>query len=290
MRKDGTMKDLFKPELIKKLIVVLVVLLGLKLLWFVISLLWLSTVDVDQKKREASKNLYYRVKLTPNKAPAPVKALVKAPVRVTGGSIKDIKLLAIYHASDMTVVTVEHKSKTKVLSNGDVINGFTLDSAGNNFAIFVKNDKTYKMQLIKSMSASASSSVSRSRATHKKTVKKKAKEPLGKVTDAGDHKIIDRSLLEHYASNIKDVYKDIGIGEVKKGKDVVGFRINFVKRDSPFAQLGVRRDDVIKSINGQVIDSYGTAFDMYKNIKDVENLSLVIERGKEEMELEYEIN
>jgi len=289
MRKDGTMKDLFKPELIQKFIVVLGVLLGLKLLWFVVSLLWLSTVGVDQKKREASKNLYYRVKLTPNKAPAPVKVAVKVPVRVTGGSIKDIKLLAIYHASDMTVVTVEHKSKTKVLSNGDVINGFTLDSAGNNFAIFVKNDKTYKVQLIKSMSASTSSRVRRSRATPKKPMNR-VKTSLGKVTDAGDHKIIDRSLLEHYASNIKAVYSDIGIGEVKKGQDVVGFRINFVKRDSPFAQLGVRRDDVIKSINGQVIDSYGTAFDVYKNIKDVDNLSLVIERGKEEMELEYEIN
>ena len=288
MRKDGTMKDLFKPEMIKKLIMVLSVLLGLKLLWFIVAMGWLSTVDIDQEKQQKSKSLYYRVKLTPNEIAAPQRTPTKAPVKITGGSIKDITLLAIYHASDMTVVTVTYKKGTKVLSSGDAINGFVLSGASNNFAIFVKNDKTYKVSLVKSMSSAANASVSP--AKHPPKPIKKKKKDLGKVTDAGDHRVIDRALLEHYASNVDDVYKDIGIGEVKNGKDVVGFRINFVKRDSPFAQLGVRRDDVIKSINGQAIDSYSAAFGVYKNIKDVENLSLVIERGKEEMELEYEIN
>ena len=87
-----------------------------------------------------------------------------------------------------------------------------------------------------------------------------------------------------------DIYKNIGIGEIKEGKDLRGFKINFVRRDSPFAKLGIRRNDVIKSINGQEITSYNAAFGVYKNIKNVDNLSLVIIRGKEEMELEYEIN
>jgi general secretion pathway protein C len=289
MRKDGTMKDLFKPEILKNFIIVLAILLGFKIVWFIISLIWLPTVDIDQAKKEGSKTLYYRVKLTPNQAPAPVQKKPKPVVRVSGGNIKDVKLLAIYNASDITVVTVEHKSKTKVLSNGDVINGFMLSSAGNNYAVFTKERKEYKVMLIKSGQATATPSIVNSAPTKVKK-KKPVKKELGKVTDAGDHKIIDRALLDHYATNIDDIYKNIGIGEVKNGKDVVGFRINFVRRDSPFAQLGVRRDDVIKSINGQAIDSYSTAFAVYKNIKNIDNMSLVIERGKEEMELEYEIN
>ena len=62
------------------------------------------------------------------------------------------------------------------------------------------------------------------------------------------------------------------------------------KRNSDFSKLGLRRDDVIKSINGQEINSYNRAFETYKNIQNVENLTMVIKRGKEEMELEYEIN
>jgi general secretion pathway protein C len=89
---------------------------------------------------------------------------------------------------------------------------------------------------------------------------------------------------------MNDIYKNIGVSEIKEGKDLKGFKINFVRKDSPFSKLGIRRNDVIKSINGQEITSYNAAFGVYKNIKDVDNLNMVIMRGKEEMELEYEIN
>ncbi len=112
----------------------------------------------------------------------------------------------------------------------------------------------------------------------------------GEVVDAGDHKIIDKSLVDHYAKNMDDIYKNIGIKEIKKGNDLQGFSISFIRKGSPFAKLGIQRGDVIKAINGQQIDSYNAAFDVYKNISDISNLTLVIERGKEEMELEYEVN
>ena len=120
--------------------------------------------------------------------------------------------------------------------------------------------------------------------------KKKLKKVLGEVTNEGSAKIIDRSLLNHYAENMKDIYKNIGITEIKEGKNLKGFKVNFVRKDSPFAKLGIRRNDMIKSINGQEIKSYNAAFGVYKNIKNVDNLSLVIIRENEEMELEYEIN
>ena len=77
---------------------------------------------------------------------------------------------------------------------------------------------------------------------------------------------------------------------MKKGKNLQGFKVTFVRRNSPFAKLGIKRNDVIKSINGQAITSYAAALEVYKNIQDAANLSVVIVRGKEEMELEYEIN
>ena len=64
--------------------------------------------------------------------------------------------------------------------------------------------------------------------------------------DAGDHKIVDKSLIEHYAKNMDDIYKNIGIREIKKGNDLDGFSISFVRKGSPFEKLGVRRGDVIK--------------------------------------------
>ncbi len=277
------MKHLFKPQVVKGLWALLILLLVVKSVWFFVEVLWLPTIGVEHSEDKGGKALYYRVKLSPNEAPAPT--TTKRPVQ-TAGSIKDIKLLAIYNASDVTVVTVEYKRKTKVLAKGESINGFVLEGAGSNYATFSKNSKTYKIMLMISTKGDAGvkrtkpSSVSRS-------VGSKVK---GDVVDAGDHKIIDKSLIEHYAKNMDDIYKNIGIKEIKKGNVLEGFSISFIRKGSPFAKLGVKRGDIIKSINGQKIDSYNAAFGVYKNISNIDNLTLVIERGKEEMELEYEVN
>lgn len=277
------MKHLFKPQVVKGLWGLLILLLVVKSVWFFVEVLWLPTSGVDHSEDKGGKALYYRVKLSPNAAPAP--STTKKPVQ-TAGSIKDINLLAIYNASDVTVVTVEHKRKTKVLSKGEEINGFVLEGAGNNYATFSKNAKTYRIDLI--ISTKGDMSITSSKPSSVPTPSEKKVE--GDVVDAGDHKIIDKSLIDHYAKNMDDIYKNIGIKEIKKGKDLQGFSISFIRKGSPFAKLGVKRGDVIKAINGQKIDSYNAAFDVYKNISNINNLTLVIERDKEEMELEYEVN
>ena len=283
------MKNLFKPEIFKLIISGLLFLLIVKLLWFIVEVLWLSAVDIDQKEERATKSLYYRVKLTPNGAPAPQPA--KNPVvRRISGSIKEITLLAIYNASDIAVVTVEYKHASKVLAIGEILNGFTFESAGSNFAIFSKENKNYKVMLKQNAGASQNIGTIKTASPTTKSMPKIEKAPLGEVTNEGDIKIIDRSLLDHYAEHMDDIYKNIGISEIKDGKDLKGFKINFVRRDSPFAKLGIQRNDVIQSINGEEIKSYNAAFNVYKNIKNVDSLSLVIMRGKEEMELDYEIN
>ena len=279
------MKHLFKPQVITGLWILLILLLVIKLSWFLLEVLWLPASGLDQLEERGGKPLYYRAKLSPNEAPAPT--ITKKAVPVVAGSIKDITLLAIYNASDVTVVTVEYKRKTKVLARGDEINGFALEGAGNNYATFSKNGKMYKVTLRISSKGTGSIQASRPSSSAPSPRKRKAE---GEVTDAGDHKIVDRSLLEHYTQNMDDIYKNIGIREIKKGKKLEGFSVSFIRKGSPFSKLGLKRGDVIQSINGQKIDSEKAAFEMYKNMKNIDNLSLVIKRGKEEMELEYEIN
>ncbi len=281
------MKNLFKPEMLKWLIGGSIFLLMVKLVWFVMQLTLFTAVDIDQEEDHSSKALYYRVKLTPNEAPAPPK--IVPVVRKVAGSIKEITLLAIYNASDISVVTVAYRHQTKVLSSGDLINGFTFEGAGSNYAMFSKNGKNYKVLLDKQSKASGSIGTI-TPASPPRTSQVVQQQPVGEVTNEGSVRIIDRSLVDHYAENMDDIYKNIGISEIKDGNDLKGFKINFVRRDSPFAKLGIRRNDVIKSINGQEITSYNEAFKVYKNIKNVDEMNLVIQRGNEEMELDYEIN
>ena len=277
------MKHLFKPHIVKGLWAVLIIMLVVKMAWFLVEVLWLPAMGVQHLEEKGPKALYYRVKLSPNEAPAPTTENKSVKV---AGSIKDIKLLAIYNASDVTVVTVEYKRKTKVLAKGESINGFVLEGAGNNYATFSKNAKTYQIDLI--ISKKGEGSIRSTAPTSAPA--SSAKEVEGEVVDAGDHKIVDRSLVDHYAKNMADLEKNIGIREIKKGKALTGFSISFIRKGSLFEKLGVRRGDVIKAINGQEINSYNAALNVYKNLSDMDNLTLVIQRGKEEMELEYEVN
>jgi len=280
------MKHLFKSNLFKIFFSILILLALVKLLWFVVEMVWLSPVGIGHDDEVGNKSLYYRVKLTPNEAPPPMK---KQPIKIAG-SIKDITLLGIYNSEDTTVITVEYKRKTKVLARGDEINGFLLEGAGSNFATFSKDSKTYRVVLLKSKKSTGSNSSIKSTSSTQSVPAKDSSKVKGEVTDAGDHKIIDKSLFDHYAKNMDDIYKNIGISEVKENGKIKGFRITFVRRGTPFAKLGIKRGDMIKSINGQEINSYNAAFEVYKNIQKVENLTMVIKRGKEEMELEYEVN
>jgi len=281
------MKHLFKTNIFKDFLSVLIIFLFVKFLWVGASLLWFSSKGVNHEDGVNNKSLYYRVKLTPNESSVPVKVPKK---KLIVGDIKDISLKAVYNSSDTTVVTILYKRKTKIMGRGDSVNGFVLTGGGSRYAIFEKDGKSYRVDLLKRKNSSHTNSHIRASTPTVKAPSVAKDKVEGEIVDAGDHIIVDKSLLTHYANNMDDIYKNIGITEVKEGGAVKGFKITFVKRGSPFAKLGVRRGDIIKSMNGQEINSYNAAFQAYKNIGNVENLTLVIQRGKEEMELEYEIN
>jgi len=277
------MKHLFNPKKLRWTATLLLLAFLVKLIWLVAETGYLPATGLNQEKEVKRKALYYRVSLSSSKAPVPKKVVKRVPV----ANIKDISLLAIYSAEDATVVTVMHHNKTKVLSRGEEINGFTLEGAGRTYAVFSKKGKHYKIDLLTKKKSSGSGTIRV--VNQNSSLEENSGKTAGEITDAGDHKIIDRSLFEHFTKNMDEVYKYIGISESRKDGRLQ-FKITFVKRGSPFAKLGVRRGDIIKSVNGQEIDSYNTAFNVYKNIGNVESLTMVIVRGKKEMELEYEIN
>ena len=279
------MKPLFSPKNIKIFIYILSLMLLVKLGWFITEMTILSAKGVDYTKPSETKSLYYRTRFAAQKLKQ--KQVVKKKVPLS--DIKSIKLLAIYHSQDRVVITVSKKDKTSVLVRGDKIDGYVLDAATAQEAIFLRDGKSYQIRLIET--AGNSKGKSSVRYISDKTTKPRNQAvPRGEVVEADGLTIVDRTLLNHYSKNMDDIWKNIGIKEIKEGDKIKGFKVNFVKRGSDFSKLGLRRGDVIKSINGQELSSYNAAFEIYKNIDTMDGLTLKIMRGKEEMELEYEIN
>ena len=281
------MKYLFKPQHFRWLIGILTLLLILKLIWFIVEVLWLPHSGVNHLETEGGKALYYRVKLTPNDAPPP-KIKPKKVVQNTG-NIQDLKLHAIYHAKDMTVVAVTYKGKSRVVGKGESVSGYVLQGAGRNFALFSRGGKTYKVFLEKSNNKSTIQEIT-VHSSGSDSSSSDDSQKVGEIVDLGDRKLVDRTLVNHYKKHLDEIGKNIGITEIKKGGALNGFKVTFIRRGSDFAKLGLKRDDVIKAINGQAVTSYKAAMDIYKKVDDMDSLTLKIERKNEEMELEYEIN
>jgi len=276
------MKPLFKPSFIQTVIFILGLMLLVKVIWFGIEMSLLNVDGVDHNKSASAKSLHYQSRFIPQK---PGSNQVKKPI----SDIDSFKLLAIYHDKNHIVITLSRDGKSSVLVKGDTIDGYVLDDATATEAIFLRNGRSYRIELIDSTEKILQDTVHQN-TDNKSEVSKNQAAPQGEIVDTGGSKLVDRTLLDHYRKNMGDIWQNIGIAEIKEGNTIKGFRVNFVKHGSDFSKLGLRRGDVIRSINGQELNSYQGAFDVYKNIDTMEGLTLSIEREKEVLELKYEIN
>ncbi len=287
------MKNFLSNKFLKTLIYILSIIVFVKLTWTIIAYLFLPTSGVEHIKNAKLKPLYYRIKLArklPHKKEPQkvVKIVKKAPSPVV--SMRGIKLLAIYNSKEILVVTVSKNRKSKVLSKGEDIDGFKLVSAGRDYAIFKKNNREFKLS-IEGSKIKNPSSIKIVKERHNRNYKNHSNNKNRKIIKRDDgERVISKGLLTSYTKDIDKVWKDIGIGEHKKNGVLDGFIVNFVKKGSDFDKLGLKRGDILKSINGEELNSYNSAFSFYKEIENIDSLTLGIIRNNQEMELEYEIN
>jgi len=282
------MKPLFKRLNIKAVVFAAALVLGVKLVWFMVSIAFLAYEDLDYIPDGKAKPLHYTVSFASGMKKKNLRPAKKA---ATLQSMKNYQLLSVYHSGSEDIVTVQRGSKTTVLSRGEAIDGFKLIRAGVNYAVFEKDGKEYRLVLKDTKESDLQDFMS----GEPKSLGNKSDENTtvenGEIVEVDkNHRIIDRTLLERYTSNLKDVYKNIGLNEVRKNGAIEGFRITFIRKGSPFEKLGLRRGDLLLEINGEKLTSYKAAFEAYRNIKDTTEATITLKRGNETMELTYEIN
>ena len=287
------MKNFSQSRLFSSLLFLLIVGVIAKVTWLIIAMMFLPKSGVEHIEVSKSKTLFYRVKLAniskipPKPKPTPIP--IAKPVVVIPPSMKGIKLIALYNASDALVVTVEKSKKTEVLSKGDNIDGFILSSAGADYAIFKKDNKEFTLRLAEDkINESVIRIIKSAKIEPTPKPKQEPKKSIVK-SEYGDGKIVSRSLLSSYTKDIKKVWKDIGITEHKINGTLQGFKIHFVKKGSDFEKLGLKRGDILTAVNGQELDSYKSAYSFYGEMENLEDLILNIRRNNQDMELEYEI-
>ncbi len=275
------MKALFKSENMKSILFVLALIVGVKAVWFVATLIFLPSQTQELQSKSDVKPLYYRVVLAKQEGEK-INTQPVEPITQPATPISALSLIGIYVSHDIVIATVQKGPKTHILSKGQNVDEFVLIDATRDEAFFEKEGKRYALKF------TSKKPLTHSSITTASLPKEENKEAVD-VIDRGSVKVVKRDMLEGYMKQPNDIWKDIGISEIKSGKEIVGFMVRFVRRDSGFEKLGLERGDVILAINGERLNSYQDAFDAYKNIQTMQGLTVTIKRKNQEMELDYEI-
>jgi len=212
------------------------------------------------------KNAFYTTNRKTKKAPVkPKKPLYK---------IDNMELTGIYMESRKSGYVVFYDKKDKkqhILSVGEVYKGYKLDSLSKYEAIFIRNGTRYRLSFKNDSSIPIEP------------------ESLTQIAEEEPVRLVPKKLVKKYSTDFKAIWKDISIKEIVKHGKIAGFKIQSVKKNSVFDQLGLQKGDIIVEVNDKPIKTYKAAFDIYRNITKYTDLKIKILRNGIEKEFDYEI-
>jgi type II secretion system protein C len=250
---------------------VVIVILSIKLLWTIVN--FFLPQNGLQTKIVASRPIV-RVDVNRLFDANLVREVIKEPQerRKQKSNLNGVELKAIYIDQDSSngFVTLQDRSGSYFLSIGEKYKEYELIAISVKEAIFKDARGKYTLELnsgIKSLT-----------------------ELMDLVQTSERTTTIDREVLNSYIRDIKKIWDNITIVDYVQDGKLTGFKVMRVNEASIFFQkLGMRKGDIIQSINGEIIESYKDAINFYKDIENRNYLNLGILRGGNMMELEYEI-
>jgi len=169
--------------------------------------------------------------------------------------LKGVKLKATFIDKDNSFIIIEKNKKVKFINLNSVFNGYKLVKIEPFRAIFKKDNKFYKIELQKL-----------------------------KVEDSDEsgYLYINKKTFTTYKKDLNKIWSEIAIDKVKEG-----YKIKYIKNGSIFSKIGLKRGDIIISVNGIRLKNDADAFRAYKSVRDW--VEIEIKRNNQIKVLRYEI-
>ena len=116
--------------------------------------------------------------------------------------------------------------------------------------------------------------------------------PLGAslVKREGNRMTVNRSDVEEYLKRFSEIVREAGVVPHLVDGQVEGYRITYIKKGSVFEDLGFRRGDILKKVDGETVTSPQQGFDLFQKLRDSGSFKIIAERNGKEMEYEYLVN
>jgi general secretion pathway protein C len=114
----------------------------------------------------------------------------------------------------------------------------------------------------------------------------------GEVKNLGDNKFaIKRSDLQKYLNDLSSILMQARAvpARDKVTGEVIGYRIVDFQPNSIFTQLGIQRMDLIKSVNGEAVDTPQKAMELFNMFKNSNSIKMSVERGGRVETMDYSV-
>jgi len=108
-----------------------------------------------------------------------------------------------------------------------------------------------------------------------------------KPVHSGDTLTVARSDIQDSLKNINKLLTQARIRPHLKDGKPDGFALSYIKANSFFTKLGLRRGDIVKRINGKQINTPEDAFSFYQALESGAPLSMEISRGGKPKTINY---
>jgi len=123
----------------------------------------------------------------------------------------------------------------------------------------------------------------------KEIVKTEKKSIPEKLINNGNTFHFKRVWVDEQLANFEQLLSDARVVPIKKNEKPY-FMFQFIKGESIYEKLGLKKNDIILEINGFFVDSVGKALKLLEVLQSEREISLKVERGGKPVKFHYYIN
>lgn len=205
-------------------------------------------------------------------------------------NIKNYRLIGVI-LGDGGMALLRGDREAHIISKGEVFEGYKLASLSFNKAEFKRHGSKIILELPKQLTTTQATpnvlpAVSPRRREAGQTA---AADADMSPTPIGERTTITRQEMLAQAKEINQLLTTVLISPHHEGGEFVGYRLSRLKDGSFLHQLGFRRGDIIKRVNGKVIDSPEEAMALFARLGDMTAISVDMLRGGKKTSLFVEI-
>jgi len=222
-------------------------------------------------------------------------------------AVKDAKMSYMYSFPKFFTLTIKPKKRSNNIQKVEKLGNLVLKACyiekGSEFVMFEEGKKSIFLNLNEEYKGAKLLEITKSSAKFLKrgkyislvlenmTKTKKNDLPMEQAKVIEDGYIsIKRTEIAKYRTNVRQALRDVRFQEIKKEKKFAGLRLSFIRRSSLFGKMGLKKNDIIESIDGKRLNNMMDLLPYYNALDNMTTLQIGFKRDNQMKEIIYEIN